>query len=393
LSSYVWERSDNDTTDTRHWQNMGTLSLRLDRIGGRDLVVAAALRGRYDVRNVGGNVDDYHAYNLYLRWRNLARRVDLTAGRHRTSWPSGSTAIDGASATVRFARYFDFSGYAGVIPPDDGRFKVQSGHEGRAFGLQLGARSAVVGDVAVFFAERHRARAYAEEEINNLAARTAGLSWRRTLPRIGSASGLFTYDLPRQRIDQVHLSGRWQATPALAVNLQYRYRQPNLDYNSIFWVFGGSRYHEGRIRLYWRLDANWSFSVGGALVDLGDDQVGRFDLGVTHRYFTATVYHQTGVSGQTSLSGSLSYPLNDRWLLRGGTRYASYELQEDQEEANTAGSWWLGVRWNCYSHATADLEAQFLSQDLKTIEDFAGDESDLRLLARITWWFFQRMGR
>ena len=72
LSSYVWERSELDTTATRHCQNTGSVSLRLARIAGTDLTMATSLRGQYDSRNLSTNADDYHVYNFTVRWKNIA---------------------------------------------------------------------------------------------------------------------------------------------------------------------------------------------------------------------------------------------------------------------------------------------------------------------------------
>jgi len=392
LSSYLWERSEVDSSDTRHWQNVGSASLRLDRIAGRDIEICTSLRGRYDVRNAGDNLDDYCLYNLQARWRDIGQVADLTAGRHLVPWPAGAVSIDGASAVVRPWRGFDVAGYIGLVAPEDGRFKVQTAHEGRAFGAQLGYHSRMSGSVALFFAELHRVRFYGPFEVNNLAYRTVGLDWRRPVARFGSLYGQFTYETPTQRIGRVHLSARWQATPKVAINGQFRYRRPHIPYNSIFWVFGEARYYEGRLRTNVRLNENWSANVGGAYVDLVEGHILRYDLGVAHRHFDLTLHAQSGKTGSTfGVSGEALYPVNSRWTVRGGTRYDSYDISEDQAEANIASSWWAGVRWNWLPESTLDLEGQFLTQNIKTLTSFAGDKSDFRIVARISWWFFQRL--
>lgn len=86
------------------------------------------------------------------------------------------------------------------------------------------------------------------------------------------------------------------------------------------------------------------------------------------------------------------YPVNEVWTLRGGSHYSNFELIEDQDESSTEASAWAGVRWQWMPQSTWDLEAQYLTQDLKTMSTFAGDESDFRLIARFSWWFFNRIG-
>lgn len=393
LSSYLWERSELDSTDTRHWQNAGTLGLRLGRIGARDLEIATTLRGRFDSRSQGDNVDDYHVYDLYARWRKIAGVADVTVGRHRLSWPNGSVGIDGGSGTIRFWKGWEVGAYLGSLSPEDGRFKPTSFDEGHAVGARVGNRSKALGTVFVTFSEKRILRTYGSMKVDNLAARSFGLDWRKPVTGFGSLYGNLLYDQTRMRVERGHLSARWDATPTLNVQGQYRYRRPSIAYNSIFWVFGDSEYREGRLRLNYRVSPNWTVTVGGALVSIGDDDAQRLDLGFSHRFVSVLLNTKGGASGSTiGVTADLSYPLNDLWTARGGAQYSTYELFEDQEEANTEAALWAGVRWQWMPQSSLDLEAQYLTQDLKTLATFAGDESDFRLMARFSWWFFNRLG-
>jgi hypothetical protein len=397
VSSYLWERSELDTTETRHWQNTGTVSLRLTRIADQDLSISTSLRGRYDSRNRGDNADDYRVYHFNVRWRKIADRVDLEAGRHRVYWPTGTVNIDGGSAEARVWRGLSAGGYFGVTPPEDGRLKLTDYDEGHALGARLSVQCRRLGRVTVAFAERRLARSYVVDdetvEVDNLVSQRIGLDWRRPIAGFGTAYGQLTYQMPTHRIGRLHLSARWKATPTVSVHGQFRYRRPDIAYNSIFWVFGPTRYYEARLRANIRVNPTWTVNIGGTYVDLVDDNTQRFDIGLSHQYFTVMIHGKAGGSGSTiGLTGSALYPINDRWLLRGGARYSSYELIEDQEESSWETSIWGGARWNWMTQSSIELEAQFLSQDVTTQKDFAGDETDFRLLARISWWFSNRLG-
>lgn len=393
VSSYLWERSELDSTDTRHWQNSGTLGLRLGRIAGNDIELATTMRGRLDSRSQGDNVDDYRVYDFYARWRKIARALDVTVGRHRLSWANRSVGIDGGSAELRFWKGWEVGGYIGSLAPEDGRFKSTDFDEGHAVGARLGHRCKTMGTMYLTFSEKRIARSYGETEVDNLASRDFSLDWRKSIVSFGSVYGHLMYDEPRMQISRAHLSARWDATPTVSVQGQYRFRRPSLAYNSIFWVFGGSEYREGRLRLYVKVNPVWTLTVGGALVDIGDDDAQRIDLGVSHKYVSLMLMTKSGASGATTaLSGDVMYPLNDLWTLRGGSHYSNFELIEDQEESSMEASVWAGVRWQWMPQSTWDLEAQYLTQDLKTMPTFAGDESDFRLIARFSWWFFNRIG-
>ncbi len=393
LSSYLWERSELDSSDTRHAITSGTLGLRLGRIGGNDFEVATTMRGRLDSRSQGDNVDDYRVYDLYARWKKIAKALDLTVGRHRLSWVNGSTAIDGSSADLRFWKGWEVGGYIGSLAPEDGRFKPTDFDEGHALGVRLGNRSKSLGSVFLTFAEKRISRTYGGLEYDNLASRNYGIDWRKSIAGFGSVYGHLLYDQPRMRIERAHFSARWNATSSVSLQGQYRYRRPSIAYNSIFWVFGDSDYGEGRLRMDARLNANWTLSLGGALVSVGDDDATRIDIGVSHRYISAMIHTKSGVPGTTTgLSIDGMYPLSDRWILRGGSNYSSYELIEEQDESNMQASFWAGARWQWMPQASWDLEAQVLTQDLKTMDEFAGDDSDLRVIVRFSWWFFNRIG-
>lgn len=391
VSSYMWQKTEPDSSKTRHTQNMGTLSLRLARIGGRDLTVSTSLRGRYDIRNAGDNVDDYYVHYFQFRWNNIANHADLTGGRQRLYWPTGTLHLDGGALAIRPVQRLEVSGFFGLTAPDDGRFKMVDYDEGHAFGAQLKYRPKNA-SMSLSFSQMNEARQYAGFDVENLAYRRLALECRRTIPRFGSSYAHLRYDMLTQRLSRAHLSLRWQARDDLSINGQFRYRRPDIPYNSIFWVFGESRYYEGRFRVNYKINEKWTANVGVAYLDLLNDNATRFDFGVTHRYFHAMVHGKTGYAGSTiGFSGEVLYPLNEKWLLRAGTHFSSYELSDDMDESNFEVSSWGGVQWRVMPSASVDLEAQLLSQDIKSQTVFTGDSGDFRLLARLSYWFFNRL--
>ena len=136
LSSYVWNHTEIDSSETRHLQNSGTLGLKLARIGGKDLEITTTLRGSYDKRNQGDDMDDYRVHDLMARWKNLAGVADLTVGRQRIFWPTASVAVDGASADVDILNALQVGGYIGTLAPEDGHFRPTDYDEGHAFGCE-----------------------------------------------------------------------------------------------------------------------------------------------------------------------------------------------------------------------------------------------------------------
>ncbi len=393
LSSYVWNHTEIDSSETRHLQNSGTLGLKLARIGGKDLEITTTLRGSYDKRNQGDDVDDYRVHDLMARWKNLAGVADLTVGRQRIFWPTASVAVDGASADVDILNALQVGGYIGTLAPEDGHFRPTDYDEGHAFGIRLVCQTKAVGKVSLSFAERRHAASYNGTSVNTLASRVAGIDWRRPIIEFGTVYGHLTYDLPRRHIGRAQFSVRWDAMPTVSIQTEYRYRRPSIAYNSIFWVFGQSDYAEGRARVYWRPTHTWTFSIGLATINVSGDNAERFDLGVSHKYFSVMLHGKSGVAGNTvGVSGDATYPLNGQWTIRGGSNYSSYELIEDQAESNMEAAIWGGLRWQAWSQSTIDIEAQYLTRDIVTALHAPTDKSDVRLLARVSWWFFQRVG-
>jgi len=391
LSSYIWQKTEPDSSETQHTQNTGPLSLRWARIGDRDLTISTSLRGRYDIRNAGDNVDDYYVHSLQFRWNNIADRADLTGGRQRVYWPTGTVHLDGGALSLRPVRRLEVSGYFGLTAPDDGRFKTVEYDDGHAFGAQVQFRPKNT-SLSLSFSQKNQARKYVDFEVENLAYRRLALECRRTIAGFGSSYWHIGYDMLTQRLNRLHTSLRWQTNEDVSINGQFRYRRPDIPYNSIFWVFGEARYYEGRIRVNYRVNENWTVNVGGAYLDLVDDNATRFDLGVTHRYFNAMLHGKSGYAGSTiGVSGEVLYPLNEKWLLRGGTHLSSYELSDDADESNFEVSSWAGCQWRMMPQASLDFEAQLLTQDIKTQAVFDGDSGDFRLLVRLSYWFFKRL--
>ncbi len=395
LSAYVWQYQEVDSSKTRHIQNTGSLSLRLGQIGGQDLEILTALRGRIDLRNSGDNLSDYHVYDLQVRWKNIAKFADLTGGRHQIFWPNGAVSIDGGSVKLHPRCGAELSGYIGVLAPEDGRFRLTTYDKGHAFGAQFAYHSNFTGDLAVSFAQKNAARVYESgtPTLSSLASQTLGLDWRHPVRGFGRVYANAIYQIPTERIDRVNLSVLWRASDAWSAEAQFRYRRPNLAYNSIFWVFTESHYSEGRLNLSYRINPLWSVNAGGVHVDLGDTKSDRFELGVGHKYFSVMLNAKTGWSGKTiGVSGDAYYPVNDSWTVRGGLHVSSYEVMEDSPEKNSEASVVAGGTWHWMPQSTIDADLQYVTQKIKVPSNYGDGSNDLRFMLRLSWWFFNRLG-
>lgn len=392
-SSYVWDRTEVDSTNTQHLQNAATLGLRLARIGGQDLEISTTVRGNYDKRSRGDDVDGYRIHDLLARWKDLAGAADLTLGRQRIFWPGVSAVVDGMAADIDLFNALEIGGYAGALAPADGRFRPTNVDKGHAFGARIVSHTKAVGNLSFSFAERRHSASYGDVALDPLASRIAGLDWRRTITGFGSLYGHLLYDLPRRQIGRVQFSARWNVKPTISVQSEYYFRRPSIAYNSIFWVFGKSDYAEGRLRLHWRPSQSWTFSAGFATIDVAGANARRLDLGMSHKYFSLMLHGRDGVAGNTvGVSGDVMYPLNEDWTIRGGSNYSSYELFEGQADSNTESAFWGGLRWQAWSQSTIDVEVQYLNRDNVAARYDPGNSSDVRFIARLSWWFFRRLG-
>ena len=347
-----------------------------------------------------GEAAAVRAYNLYLRWSNVGKLVDLSAGRQAVYAGVGTGTIDGLAAKFHFLNDgVTLLGYAGAAPAIGYRGIRSNFHDNMSFGGQIvttllsGARVGVSylnrkEERDPYWALRARDTSYVPVPyyvtFEPDAYQLLGADVSYNYGDLVSVYGRYDHDLNQEKTSRVQGDVRVRVAPDLGVTIGYMHRLPRVSYNSIFSAFvqnsvdeieGGVEYEFApRTRGYGRLGS----------VKYSDERSTRWSLGVATGYGTVSYTGGNGYAGEIrSFSVQGIYPLDgNRIVPSAGIAYTTYRLNSDEEIRN-ALSFVAGGSCRPLPSLSIDLQAQFLANRIYA--------NALNGFVRVNYWFREKL--
>ena len=389
------ERADSTTGETTYARIYETVQLsHLQRDFG------VHLYGQIDGDAATDVADDpkIRAYNLYVEWRNIARHGAARIGRIPVFAGAASATLDGAELRFRGGpvRLEAFGG--ALLPPHQDLRLVDDVGDNYMVGgqaLLLPARDLRIG--ATFF-DRRRLRSGFEttrsDSIGNLYPflvppsnrddRIASLDASWTVRPATAVAGRADWDFHGRQLVRGELSGRSAVSRSLTVRGGYTYRSPRLPRSSIFSVFDVEENHEieGGVHLAWR--TGWALRGEVAGILYSGDESYRGTVGVDTPLGEISYVRRSGYAGE--LDGVNASVRRAMWKGRvtplAQVSWASW--RPDPERGKREDTWTgvAGVSLRPGARYSLDLEAQYLRNPRY--------EDDLRLFARLQYWFFKK---
>jgi hypothetical protein len=338
-------------------------------------------------------------YNLYFRWANIGKILDINAGRQAVYAGVGNGTIDGLSIRTRlFKEKVAVVGYWGSTVRPEYTGVRENWHDNQNFGFQvvttalenlrfgasymnrleqrdpywtMRARDTTFVPVPYFIQYENRAEQYISADASYL------FSNRSTL------YGRFDYDLDMVRPSRGQASARVPVTDELTLTGDFIYRQPRISYNSIFTAFVSSATSEveGGAE-YAFMPLFRAFARFGNVTYSGETSQ-RWTLGVNAGYGTFSYTGSNGYAGELqSFNLYASYPmLNNLLVPNAGVSYGSYRLSAEDARQD-AFSLLLGAILRPSAAFSCDLQGQWLTNKIYS--------HDVRLQAKLSYWFSHR---
>jgi hypothetical protein len=396
-SFYAWEQYDTVGTSSTI---LRAYQLAQFSVAYGDFSVHTYLQGAMNGTSEFGDLGIVRAYNLYARWSNIGRVLDVSLGRQAVYAGVGTGTIDGMllRGTLLDKQLF-LTAYGGATVRSDFRGVRDNWKDNYNTGAQVLFRSRGGLRLGASYMNRHLERqeyetlrtrdttfaAYpyqvapesqAEQYLSGDVAYARGKAF--------SIYGRYDYDLNFSRTSRVEGGARVNLTERLTLLGDYFYRVPRVAYNSIFSAFvanavseieGGLEYaFLPRLRAFARL----------AWVSYEGDDSKRWTVGLNNAYGSISYSGSDGYAGQLqSLSVWGSYPVLHNLLVPNlGVSYASYRFSagEDRQDAISV---LLGTTVRPFRTIWFDVQGQWLTNRV-----YSGD---LRVQAKLTYWFSERL--
>ncbi len=413
-SVYSWERQDSPTISSGHVRVYQRAYFKANNLANKNLSLVANFSFSSDITTESQNDPRYRLVSTYLKYKFIKSNY-LYFGRQRVYTSSATAAFDGVRLVFKKITNLVIDGYWGTNVPTDRGFELLDLKSNQVLGFKTSYKGLFGFDGTLSYSDiRREPIEYTEpgEFTNKLVQRQAtqerflGAGLRRKIsdkfnissrillnygaPIIGSGSAGF------RKFQRFDLTGRYRHNKNLTVTTEYFIRKPRLNENSIFWVFNQKTFSEAAGRLYYRINSKLSLSGGLSLITYTetikfeglDDSSLRINAGLNWQKVSISFSNRSGYAGE-SVSTALSYStrVRDKGILRVGGSYNVYKVNSEAEENNNAVTLFFGCTHNLNKTVSANIDVQYLSQDIKSQRDFFGYSNDVRLFARVDYKF------
>jgi hypothetical protein len=198
--------------------------------------------------------------------------------------------------------------------------------------------------------------------------------------------GRTDYDVNGSELSRFELSLRNETSRNVTLSGSYTFRSPRLPWNSIFAAFDVENNHEVEGGIYYRYKPSLRFYGNAAGIFYSEDNSLRLTVGADCNYGGVNLVHRSGYAGDLNgVNASVYYPLRgDKIMPSAQLSWASYKLDADQGESESLFSGAAGVMIRPWNVLTIDSQVQYLHNLFY--------KNDMRLVMRLQYWFFEKMG-
>jgi hypothetical protein len=223
-------------------------------------------------------------------------------------------------------------------------------------------------------------------DIDSPADQTAGLDLNYTVSEKGhNIYGRAYYDVNQKKFSRGEINARFNLTKQLGFSAGYLYREPQLSYNSIFWVFSYSKNQEIEGGLDYMFNGNYNAFARVSDVFYDGASSLKFQAGVNHPAFGISFIKYSGYSGESDgVYGYLATELIKTKLT--GTlsgNYSNYKISEYSTDKLDAFSGVLGLTYKPSYRFSVDAQGQFMTNRIY--------KSDVRFLFGVNYWLFTKL--
>lgn len=334
-------------------------------------------------------------YNLYFEGKNLFNMATIKVGRQPVFKGIASGIFDGASLKVKYSDYSLETYYGGAVPAYQKLEIADNWSDNGIFvaglsGLFFDQLKISAGYISKKFAVMDYFATRLDEQFNPvtfLIRKNSGnyqylygdFNYQPSGTEL-NVNGSYEYDMNLFETGKADISIEYEAIDDFTVLAYGLYREPRVNYNSIFSVFDYGNMMEGELGLMYELNENFTFTGKFGMVEYKDENSSRFQLMANTKYGSLGYRAGTGYSGElSSLFLNLGYTFMEGFVTpTAAVAFTSYKLSKDDAE-NTLTTILAGCNVRPWKAFSFDIQGQYMDNKIY--------KNDMRLLLKLNYWF------
>lgn len=395
-AAYTWEQQEIDSSKANHLRFYQLAQLSIGRLGLPNLSFHTYVQLANDFAEKANDDPRWWIYNCYFDLKNVARAIDIGLGRQRIYAGVGYGTVDGMQLQYRLKDYFKIKFYIGTLAPLDKSTEVRDfNSDNLTYGFHL---------TSTKLKKLRIGLSYAHQSVEPIKYSSPGIftgtfrldhpvsAWQKELIGLDIGSqinnklrlnGRLDFNLAAQNVKRGEFGGRYQFNRNFEIGLDYIYRTPFIDQNSIFSVFVLNPNQEIAFQGRYRWN-EYQFFVNAASVFFDGDNHLRLGFGCSWKSFYLGYHKRAGYGGDSDgLTLNVSYPLLPKLNVTLGSNLASYKLSEFSKDKDQAIAGVLGLDYAPTKNLTLQAEGQILNNKIFS--------HDVRLFFRGSYALFQKL--
>lgn len=390
-SVYSFERFDLNQESDTYIRAYETLNLNVNK---NKFSLKTRFNFSTNISNSLENDPRLRFYNLYFEGRNIYDIATIKIGRQPVYNFVAGGLFDGVSLKVGTDK-FSLSGfYGGNVPAYQKLELIEDLSNNYIFGGKLAITAVNNLRFAFSYIDKNfKRQSYEavrldenfnpitiliEQNSNQYQFLSAEASYK--MDEIFSVDTRYDYDLNFDATSRFELNGRYEQIENLGVNVYYNYREPRIQYNSIFSVFNYANTQEIEGGLDYKINPLITVVGKFANVTFDDENSQRFTLGVNTNYGSVSYRKNLGYAGEldaVSLYAARSF-FNGIITPSVGVSFSNYKLSEDAEKNNIT-SVLAGCNYRPIKVLSFDIQGQYFNNKIY--------KNDYRVLFKLNYWF------
>ncbi len=395
-SVYTFERLNSATESETYYRTFQTLILRVNKNN-------FALRTRMNLEaNLSNSLDGdprLRFYNLYVEGRNLLGIATVKLGRQSLFSSVAGGLYDGLNIKLKYHDYSLSAFCGGNVPAYQKLELTEDFGDNNVIGAEFSTtalKNFIMG--LSYINKNYKPEPYTTTRLDaNLDPIT--LLIQRNSNQFHYLSGKINYELDKiidvyskldydinfAEISKFEISTRYSQIDKLGINLYYNFREPQINYNSIFSVFNYGNTQEIEGGVDYEINKNYTVIGKFGNVTYEDEESQRLTLGVNSTYGTFSYRKTFGYAGEMdafSVYTAKSY-YDGKITPSIGLAYTNYKLSEESE-TNSITSLLAGCNFRPWKTVSFDLQTQYFNNKIY--------KNDFRVLFKFNHWFNTNLG-
>jgi len=343
-------------------------------------------------------VSHVRLYNLYLEGRDLFDVATIKLGRQPIYNSIGGGVYDGANLDLK-VEGFKLSGYYGGDVPSYQKVAFNDWQNNYITGGKLTTTNIDNFQIDLSYVNKNfKPQDYYALRLDpNYNPIEVLITHNSNQFSFGSAEVFYNlkntldvearydYDFNFAKTSKFEFDADYLQIDNLKLNLYYNYRDPRINYNSIFSVFNYGNTQE--IEIGGDYAFNKEITITGKVGDViyQDDNSQQITLGLSTIYGTLTYLKNLGYAGEMDgLSLYTAHSFFEGLITpSAGISYTAYKLSPD-DPTNNITSVLAGINVRPYRSLSFDLQGQYMDNKIY--------KNDFRFFFKVNYWFNTNLG-